>query len=44
MAMANGERYKGEFCYGEPHGEGVHYSAEGKVKREGEWRHGKFVN
>jgi hypothetical protein len=43
MVMLNGEKYLGEFCYGEPHGEGVHYYADGKVKREGEWKRGKYV-
>lgn len=43
LYFADGERYEGEFCYGEFHGEGVYYDSAGAVKRKGEWKRGKFI-
>ena len=43
LTYASGHYYKGEFCYGDPHGEGQLFSPEGEKIKDGEWKRGKYI-
>ena len=42
LSYPSGCKFVGEFCDGDPHGEGILFDQDGKPIRVGEWKRGVF--
>ena len=43
LTLANGEKHVGQFVRGAPHGEGIEYSSDGLIIRQGLWETGRLL-